>query len=71
MDANKIKDMILAECERNEVKLTEDELNEKVMEATELDLDKLERLSGGSICTSRDLASACWKDYYCIFFYQH
>lgn len=72
MNTNEIKDRIIKESRQNGITLTEDELNAKVLEASQMDPDKLERLSGGHIfhCDTSEFNCDenyyCWSDYLCI-----
>lgn len=67
MNTNDLKKRISEEAQKKGISLTEDELNAKVLEASRMDSDKLERLSGGwdfVVCCDYD--TFCWSDFLCI-----
>lgn len=66
MNTNFIKDRILMEARQNGITLTEDQLNAKVLEASQIDPDTLERLSGGGLVFDCNRDHYCWSDYLCV-----
>ena len=68
MNAAEIKKKIAEESARAGKVLTEDELNAKVIEFSEMDPDSMERVSGGHCSIffgDCDKNYNCWSDDYC------
>ena len=68
MNTEEIKKKIAEESARAGMELTEDELNAKVIEFSEMDLDALERVSGGHcdiFFGDCDRNYNCWSNDYC------
>lgn len=68
MNKEEIKKKIAEESARAGTALTEDELNAKVIEFSEMDLDALERVSGGHCSTlygNCDSTFWCWSNDLC------
>ena len=65
MDTNELKKRIAAEAASHNINLTEDELNAKVLEASRIEPEKLDRLNGGWLANC-DETYLCWSDYLCI-----
>ena len=68
MKAEELKKKIAEESARAGRALTEDELNAKVIEFSEMDSEALERVSGGhcsSLYGSCDSTFWCWRDDLC------
>ena len=66
MDTNELRARILEEAKHRGITLTEDELNAKVLEASQMDPEKIERLSGGKYVFNCDESLFCWSDFMCV-----
>lgn len=67
MSTNEIRDRILEEARQQGITLTEDELNAKVLEVSQIDPEKLDRVNGGKLFNC-DLVRYCWSEYRCSVF---